>query len=129
MRKIALLSSLVFLSMWSSAQIYRLDRIYLTQNSLPKPVNITMEVFGDELVFTSISIDSTGNDTSITREKIIKNKGSFIKTQISGGAANYDIYLSPDKQEKKNGIYIVSCLFAYNSGERKTIFFKGKLAD
>lgn len=101
MRKIALLSSLVFLSMWSSAQIYRLNRIYLTQNSLPKPVNMTMEVIGDELVFTSISIDSTGNDTSITREKIIKNKGSYIKTQISGGAANYDISLSPDKQEKK----------------------------
>ena len=114
----------------SNAQVYHLNQMYLTVNSRPKPINTKMEITKDYLIFTSyVTTDSTA-DSTITQEKIVKNKnGAYIKTMVNNTAYNYEIALSDDKKEKKQNIVIVSQLIVPNVGERKSFFYKGKLIE
>lgn len=107
-----------------SAQVYRLTHFYLTQNSLPKPYDGKLEIQESQLLFTAY-VEKDGHlDSTVTIEKIIKNKGYYVKTMVNGGANNYEISLSSDKKEKAAGIYYISQLYAANSGARRTIFYK-----
>lgn len=111
----------------TNAQVYRLNQFFRTVNSSAQPYHGKLEIGESTVTFTAYEEKDGGLDSTVTSEKIIKKKGSYIKTSTPQGAANYEIYLSPDKKEKAAGIYIISILYAANSGSRMTLLYKGTL--
>lgn len=110
-----------------NAQVYRLNQFFKSVNSTAQPYKGKLEIGESTVTFTAYEEKDGGLDSTVTTESILKKKGSYIKTSTPQGAANYEIYLSPDRKEKAAGIYIISILYAANSGSRMTLLFKGTL--
>lgn len=113
---------------------FELTHYFLNVGSTPQTYKGSIEITDDYLTFTSLpNTDQNPTDTitKVSKEKILKNKkGYFIKTLAPNSnqvAHNYTFELSDDKEEKRQGIYYVTLMVASNSGDRTTIFFKGKL--
>ncbi len=111
---------------------YELTHSFMNIGSRPQPYKGTLEITDSFLIFTALpntAADPNDTVTKISKERIIKNKkGYYIKTLPNPRTAhNYTIELSSDKEEKRQGVYYITLLVATNSGQRLTIFFKGKL--
>jgi hypothetical protein len=134
-RKITVAFITLFVSTTGYAQTkYELTHSFMSIGSRPQSYKGTIEINDSFLIFTALpnpEYDPTDTVTKVSKERIVKNKkGYYIKTLPNSRTAhNYTFELSENKEEKRQGIYYVTLLVATNSGERITIFFKGKLAN
>ena len=133
--KVVLLALTFFCLSSNFAQTkYELTHYFLQVGSTPQTYKGSIEITDEYLTFTSLpnkDQNPTDTITKVSKEKILKNKkGFFIKTLAPHSnqvAHNYTIELSEDKEEKRLGVYYITLMVASNSGDRTTIFFKGKL--
>ncbi len=133
--KVVLLALTFFCLSSTFAQTkYELTHSFLQIGSTPQAYKGSIEITDEYLTFTSLpnTIQNPSDTTTkVSKEKILKNKkGYFVKTLAPHSnqvAHNYTFELSNEKEEKKQGIYYITLLVASNSGDRATIFFKGKL--
>ncbi len=131
---IALLITIICFSNTFAQTKYELTHSFMSVGSRPQSYKGTIEINDSFLIFTALpnpEYDPTDTVTKVSKERIVKNKkGYYIKTLPNSRTAhNYTFELSENKEEKRQGIYYVTLLVATNSGERITIFFKGKLAN
>lgn len=132
--KILFTCLILTVSQFASAQTkYELTHSFMNIGSRPQPYKGSIEITDSFLIFTAYpntAADPNDTVTTINKERIVKNKkGYYIKTIPNRTTAhNYTIELSSDKEEKRQGVYYITLLVATNSGQRLTIFFKGKLA-
>jgi hypothetical protein len=128
--KILKLFSLLFalcLGTIAQAQTYQLTHYFMNIGNTPKPYKGEIIVSDSFVTFTAIGTNPQDTVASVTKERIAVNKkGYYIKTIQGSVAKNYTFELSPDKAEKKEGIYYVTLLVVPNSGPRITLYFKGK---
>jgi hypothetical protein len=110
-----------------SAQTYQLTHFSITPTSNPKPFDGLIKITETDLYFSIF--DAEKKDTTITKQRIAKNKGKgyYIKTIIGNLAYNYTIQKSPNKNEPN--IYYIEYLIAYPDGSRKAMYFTGRLVD
>jgi hypothetical protein len=134
-RKITVAFIIFIISTTGNAQTkYELTHSFMSVGSRPQPYKGSIEINDSFLIFTALpNPEYEPNDTvtKVTKERIVKNKkGYYIKTLPNPTTAhNYTFELSENKEEKRQGIYYITMLVATNSGQRITIFFKGKLAN
>lgn len=111
----------------AQAQTYQLTHYFMNIGNTPKPYKGEIIVSDSFVTFTAIGTTAQDTVASVTKERIAVNKkGYYIKTIQGSVAKNYTFELSPDKAEKKEGIYYVTLLVVPSSGPRITLYFIGK---
>ncbi|MCL9981483.1 MAG: hypothetical protein NBV77_08590 [Bacteroidia bacterium] len=112
-----------------SAQTYQLIGLMINPTSKPMPVDGLIKITETDLYFSIF--DAEKKDTTITKQRIAKNKGKgyYIKTIEGNIAHNYTFLIGATKDEKQQKIYYIESQIVYPDGRDKTIYFRAKLID
>lgn len=92
-------------------------------------IDTKLHITDSTVSFSVLASDGITDSITVVEQVIRKKKDFYIQTRVNGGAMNYEIALSSDKQEAKNNIYVIVQTYAGNGGDRKVYYFKGKRID
>lgn len=85
------ISVLAFFSFFKlNAQTIQLTQVALTTYSSFQSFSGKIEISDSFLVFTTYTINDSGKDSTVEKERILKKKNGYVKTQVPKGANNYE---------------------------------------